>query len=43
MSLPKESSVTKSVVNHKGSVTPRDAFRLDSRHLSMGRQVPNGR
>ena len=42
MSLPKESLVTKSIVGHKGSVTLRDAFHPDSRHLSMSRQVPSG-
>ena len=43
MSLPKESSVTKSIVVHKGSVAPCATLRSDGRHVSIGRQVPRGR
>ncbi|XP_030969794.1 uncharacterized protein LOC115990073 [Quercus lobata] len=39
MSLPNESSVTKSIVGHKGSLTLRDTFSPDSHHVSMGCQM----
>ena len=42
MSLPNESLVTKSIFGHKGSLTPCDTFRPDSRQIPKGRQVPKG-
>ena len=41
LSLPKESLITKSIIDHKGSVAPRDTLHLDGRHVSMGHQVPS--
>ena len=33
LSSPKESLITKSIIDHKGNVPPRDTLRPDGRHV----------